>query len=169
MYDSDCLHTPYLPPPSGSSTFRGNINGSTSSPSIKPTYREPIVPEGDLLNLEPSNTEEGIISIGGKDKKKRKTGFSKGPGGGGNRKRTDSGDSQREDSTVVSTSTNEDSMTKNDEDDSDDEWEEEEWVPDVFLFEYGTVVIWGMTEKEEKSFLRSLYVIFQNGTVVFTC
>ena len=40
--------------------------------------------------------------------------------------------------------------------DDDDDFEEEEWVPDVFLFEYGTVVIWGMTEKEEKAFLRSL-------------
>jgi uncharacterized Rmd1/YagE family protein len=26
----------------------------------------------------------------------------------------------------------------------------------VFLFEYGTVVIWGMTEREEKRFLGSL-------------
>lgn len=40
--------------------------------------------------------------------------------------------------------------------DSEDEWEEEEWVPDVFLFEYGTVVIWGMTEREEKAFLKHL-------------
>lgn len=41
-------------------------------------------------------------------------------------------------------------------DDTDDEEYDEEWVPDVFLFEYGTVVIWGMTEKEEKRFLSSL-------------
>ena len=41
----------------------------------------------------------------------------------------------------------------------DDDFEEEEWVPDVFLFEYGTVVIWGMTEREEKAFLRSLWVL----------
>lgn len=38
-----------------------------------------------------------------------------------------------------------------DEDDAD-----EEWVPDLFVFEYGTVVIWGMTEKEEKRVLASL-------------
>jgi uncharacterized Rmd1/YagE family protein len=37
------------------------------------------------------------------------------------------------------------------EDDAD-----EEWVPDLFVFEYGTVVIWGMTEKEEKRVLASL-------------
>lgn len=28
---------------------------------------------------------------------------------------------------------------------------------DIFLFEYGTVVIWGMTEPEEKRFLSSMY------------
>lgn len=38
-----------------------------------------------------------------------------------------------------------------DEDDGD-----EEWVPDLFVFEYGTVVIWGMTEREEKRVLASL-------------
>jgi len=38
----------------------------------------------------------------------------------------------------------------------DDDYEEEEWVPDVFVFEYGTVVIWGMTEREEKRLLASL-------------
>ncbi|KAJ9119036.1 hypothetical protein QFC22_003526 [Naganishia vaughanmartiniae] len=38
-----------------------------------------------------------------------------------------------------------------DEDDAD-----EEWVPDLFVFEYGTVVIWGMTEREEKRVLASL-------------
>jgi uncharacterized Rmd1/YagE family protein len=59
-------------------------------------------------------------------KEKRRTGFSKTPGG---RKVVEEGE---------------------------EEFEEEEWVPDVFLFEYGTVVIWGMTEREEKSFLRSL-------------
>lgn len=29
---------------------------------------------------------------------------------------------------------------------------------EIFLFEYGTVVIWGMTEAQEKRFLSSLYV-----------
>ena len=31
-------------------------------------------------------------------------------------------------------------------------------VAEIFLFEYGTVVIWGMTEAEEKRFLSSMYV-----------
>lgn len=29
---------------------------------------------------------------------------------------------------------------------------------EIFLFEYGTVVIWGMTEAQERRFLSSLYV-----------
>lgn len=29
---------------------------------------------------------------------------------------------------------------------------------EIFLFEYGTVVLWGMTEAEEKRFLSSLFV-----------
>lgn len=29
---------------------------------------------------------------------------------------------------------------------------------EIFLFEYGTVVIWGMTEAQEKRFLSSMYV-----------
>ena len=91
MFDSECLFTPYLPPPSSSRL-------------------KPQIPEGDLLNLD----------------NKRKTGFSRLPGA---RRKVDG---------------------------EDDDFEEEEWVPDVFLFEYGTVVIWGMTEKEEKAFLKSL-------------
>jgi uncharacterized Rmd1/YagE family protein len=31
-------------------------------------------------------------------------------------------------------------------------------VAEIFLFSYGTVVIWGMTEPQEKRFLSSLYV-----------
>ena len=38
----------------------------------------------------------------------------------------------------------------------DEDDAEEEWVPDLFVFEYGTVVIWGMTEREEKRVLASL-------------
>lgn len=34
--------------------------------------------------------------------------------------------------------------------------EESSTSPEVFLFEYGTVVIWGMTEAQEKRFLNSL-------------
>jgi uncharacterized Rmd1/YagE family protein len=168
VFDAECIHTPYLPPPSGSSTFRGHINGM-SSPVIQPQYRdETHVAEGDLLNLNDGpdeaerEAESGVISVGGwkngtsskKRESRRKTGFSKGPGGkaGGRRKSV-----QRE-SSETSEETEEygPGTGTGDEDDSDDEWEEEEWVPDVFLFEYGTVVIWGMTEKEEKAFLRSL-------------
>ncbi len=38
----------------------------------------------------------------------------------------------------------------------DDEDDDEEWVPDLFVFEYGTVVMWGMTEREEKRVLANL-------------
>ena len=31
---------------------------------------------------------------------------------------------------------------------------------EIFLFQYGTVVVWGMTEAEEKRFLSSMYVYF---------
>jgi uncharacterized Rmd1/YagE family protein len=33
---------------------------------------------------------------------------------------------------------------------------------EIFLFEYGTVVIWGMTEAQEKRFLSSMLVIFEH-------
>ena len=33
---------------------------------------------------------------------------------------------------------------------------------EIFIFEYGTVVIWGMTEAQERRFLFSLYVPFQS-------
>lgn len=65
---------------------------------------------------------------------RRKTGFSKTPGGRARNPPTNG-------------------------EETDDDEHEEEWVPDVFLFEYGTVVIWGMTEKEEKRFLGSLSVL----------
>lgn len=41
----------------------------------------------------------------------------------------------------------------------DDDFEDE-WILDVFLFEYGCVVFWGMMEKEEKKFLVSMCVFF---------
>ena len=31
---------------------------------------------------------------------------------------------------------------------------------EIFLFEYGTVVIWGMTEGQERRFLSSMYAIY---------
>lgn len=168
MFDTECLHSPYLPPPSGSSTMR--------SPALKPSRNPSIaVPEGDLLNLNdqashkhsshhhgssinrdaapssPGRTErplynERASSGGSSSDSKRRTGFSKRPGSSRRKSANDGAEEPHE----------------NDGDngnvDSDDEWEEEEWVPDLFLFEYGTVVIWGMTEKEEKAFLKSLSV-----------
>lgn len=121
MFDTECLHTPYLPPPTSS---------SACSPPVKDTA-DNQVPEADLLNLNdpPTNSKRSTSP-------KRKTGFSKQPGG---RRKSGAG--------------TEETMTESD---GEEEIEEEEWVPDVFVFEYGTVVIWGMTEKEEKTFLKTL-------------
>jgi len=136
MFEAECLHTPYLPPPTSSSGFR--------SPALKAIQSNPV-PEGDLLNLNSnSNSNYGAGDIDDDSPKRttgprRKTGFSKRPGGKeGNSRRGSKADADHADSG------------------DDDDFEEEEWVPDVFLFEYGTVVIWGMTEREEKAFLRSL-------------
>ncbi|OCF45597.1 cytoplasmic protein [Kwoniella heveanensis CBS 569] len=137
IFDTECLHTPYLPPPSSS-------NPGYRSPKLKPTTQNHHVPEADLLNLGDSYSPKRAPSPSRQNSSdsretKRRTGFSKRPGP--NRKKSVEGasgngtDSERED---------------------DDDFEEEEWVPDVFLFEYGTVVIWGMTEKEEKRFLASI-------------
>lgn len=86
------------------------------------------MPEGNLVDLDEAYSQPT----------KRRPGFAKRPGGD---KRFQNGNADE----------NGGADSENEED-----WEEEEWVPDVFLFEYGTVVIWGMTEKEEKHFLRSL-------------
>ena len=124
MFDTECLHTPYLPPPSTSNT-NTNQSGGHRSPALKPHQRN-SVPEADLLNLDASNTNKPKVT-------RRKTGFSKTPGGH-SRNQPSNGNGEE----------------------TDDDEHDEEWVPDVFLFEYGTVVIWGMTEKEEKRFLGSL-------------
>jgi uncharacterized Rmd1/YagE family protein len=87
-----------------------------------------------LLNLDGNSQGASKPSV-----PRRKTGFSKTPGGRSRNLSTDR--------------TNNNSGAG---DETDDDEHEEEWVPDVFLFEYGTVVIWGMTEKEEKRFLSSL-------------
>ncbi|GMK56197.1 hypothetical protein CspeluHIS016_0300370 [Cutaneotrichosporon spelunceum] len=130
LFEAECLYTQYLPPASPNSAVPAH-----RSPVIQPVQPLMTVPEGDLLNL-------------GKDYwrahqpgPKRETGFAKRPGGNTRRDRERALDRDRDD-------------VENDSE--DDDWEEEDWVPDVFLFEYGTVVIWGMTEKEEKQFLRSL-------------
>jgi uncharacterized Rmd1/YagE family protein len=118
MFDTECLHTPYLPPPTNTNTSAGH-----RSPALKP-HRH-TVPEADLLNLDnPSNPKP----------ERRKTGFSKTPGGRSRQPSNGGGGGEE----------------------TDDDEHDEEWVPDVFLFEYGTVVIWGMTEREEKRFLGSL-------------
>jgi uncharacterized Rmd1/YagE family protein len=129
MFDTECLHTPFLPPPSSSSYPR--------SPKVRP-HALTTVPEGTLVNL-----DEGYLGTPPRDQPKRRPGFAKRPGGADRiRKNNVANGLDIEDAGVES--------------ENDDDWEEEEWVPDVFLFEYGTVVIWGMTEKEEKSFLRML-------------
>lgn len=46
------------------------------------------------------------------------------------------------------------SDAESDQEGGDDD--DEEWIPDLFVFEYGTVVIWGMTEREEKRVLAGL-------------
>lgn len=132
MFETECLHTPYLPPPSSSGIYR--------SPALKAASTPPV-PEADLLNLNLASPEHEDPPKRNHSPR-RKTGFSKRPGGNGNSSRRGS------------------KVDGGDHADSgdDDDFEEEEWVPDVFLFEYGTVVIWGMTEKEEKTFLRSLSV-----------
>lgn len=110
---------------------------------IKPILPLMPVPEGDLLNLD----EDQYRAAPPRDAPKRRTGFAKRPGGDNHRRdreRALDRDRDRDDNWDGADSEN------------DDDWEEEDWVPDVFLFEYGTIVIWGMTEKEEKQFLRSM-------------
>lgn len=102
---------------------------------IKPVQPLTSVPEGNLLNLDNGDVSYTPPS---KSEVKRQTGFAKRPGVGPRR---------RDD--LYDGSNGADS-------EGDDEFEEEDWIPDIFLFEYGTVVLWGMTEKEEKHFLRSL-------------
>ncbi|BEJ11633.1 hypothetical protein CspHIS471_0200930 [Cutaneotrichosporon sp. HIS471] len=130
LFEAECLYTQYLPPASPNS-----VVPTHRSPVIKPLQPLTTVPEGDLLNLGEDQWRATP------PRPKRQTGFAKRPGGNTRRDRERALDRDRDDV----------------ENDSDgDDWEEEDWVPDVFLFEYGTVVIWGMTEKEEKQFLRSL-------------
>jgi len=141
MFDTECLHTPFLPPPSSSSLNR--------SPMLKPSQHGlATVPEGTLVNLDDSYTPssprdhraEQRENREQRDQPKRRPGFAKRPGD--KEYRRQNGGNGTEDAGADS--------------ENDDDWEEEEWVPDVFLFEYGTVVIWGMTEKEEKTFLRMM-------------
>ncbi|KAK8850739.1 hypothetical protein IAR55_004659 [Kwoniella newhampshirensis] len=151
IFDTECLHTPYLPPPSTSTGYR-------SSPKLKPFV--PNVPEADLLDLGPDSYNSSSPpskrapspnrqNSSDSGEVKRRTGFSKRPGGGAKRKSSHETAAEREENNELGNGTES-------EREDDDDFEEEEWVPDVFLFEYGTVVIWGMTEKEEKRFLSSI-------------
>ncbi|TYJ56548.1 hypothetical protein B9479_002795 [Cryptococcus floricola] len=142
MFDTECLHTPYLPPPTPSPYAPAHRN----SPRLKPAHGAGHIPEGDLLNLgdgyAPKRSSSPSRSNSTSSELKRRPGFSKRPGGGRTKSDNTSGVSNGGD-------------VEDSEREEDDDFEDE-WIPDVFLFEYGCVVIWGMTEKEEKRFLASI-------------
>ncbi|AFR98406.2 cytoplasmic protein [Cryptococcus neoformans] len=153
MFDTECLHTPYLPPPTPGPPH--GISAHRNSPRLKPVSGAGHVPEGDLLNLgnEYSSAAHKRASSPSRSNQnqnqspnevKRRPGFSKRPGSG--RKKSSSESASKD--------TGADGMTDSEREEDDDL--EDEWIPDVFLFEYGCVVLWGMTEKEEKKFLASI-------------
>lgn len=166
MFDTECLHTPYLPPPTPGPHGISSLSAHRNSPRLKPASGAGHVPEGDLLNLgndysfgaaaahkratspSRSNQNQNQNQSPSPNELKRRPGFSKRPGSG--RKKSASGSTTTKDSTAA------DGMTDSEREEDDDL--EEEWIPDVFLFEYGCVVLWGMTEKEEKKFLASMCV-----------
>ncbi|AAW46791.1 hypothetical protein CNBM1680 [Cryptococcus deneoformans B-3501A] len=150
MFDTECLHTPYLPPPT---LGPHGMSAHRNSPRLKPVSGAGHVPEGDLLNLgnDYSSTAHKRASSPSRSNQnqnqnevKRQPGFSKRPGSG--RKKSSSGSTSKD--------TGADGMTDSEREEDDDF--EDEWIPDVFLFEYGCVVLWGMTEREEKKFLASI-------------
>lgn len=152
MFDTECLHTPYLPPPTPGPH---GMSAHRNSPRLKPVSGAGHVPEGDLLNLgnDYSSTAHKRASSPSRSNQnqnqnevKRQPGFSKRPGSG--RKKSSSGSTSKD--------TGADGMTDSEREEDDDF--EDEWIPDVFLFEYGCVVLWGMTEREEKKFLASMCV-----------
>lgn len=157
MFDTECLHTPYLPPPTPGPPH--GISAHRNSPRLKPVSGAGHVPEGDLLNLgnEYSSAAHKRASSPSRSNQnqnqspnevKRRPGFSKRPGSGCKKSSSES----------ASKDTGADGMTDSEREEDDDL--EDEWIPDVFLFEYGCVVLWGMTEKEEKKFLASMCVFF---------
>ncbi|KIR97296.1 cytoplasmic protein [Cryptococcus deuterogattii 2001/935-1] len=166
MFDTECLHTPYLPPPTPGPHGISSLSAHRNSPRLKPASGAGHVPEGDLLNLgndysfgtaaahnkratspsRSSNQNQNQNQNPSPNELKRRPGFSKRPGSG--RKKSASGSTTTKDNTAA------DGMTDSEREEDDDL--EEEWIPDVFLFEYGCVVLWGMTEKEEKKFLASI-------------
>lgn len=170
MFDTECLHTPYLPPPTPGPHGISSLSAHRNSPRLKPASGAGHVPEGDLLNLgndysfgtaaahnkratspsRSSNQNQNQNQNPSPNELKRRPGFSKRPGSG--RKKSASGSTTTKDNAAA------DGMTDSEREEDDDL--EEEWIPDVFLFEYGCVVLWGMTEKEEKKFLASMCVFF---------
>lgn len=180
LFEGDCLHTPYLPPP----PTHGH-QSSSRSPALTatlPASRSSYALEGDLLGLDDNgdgngdsgadhglDESEGLLarkrnhqleeardrererSASFKDdeqlrrQKQRRvsTGFSTRPGSGAPQRR-------KSKTSLPGLANGTESGGE------DEEYEEEEWVPDVFVFDYGTVVIWGMTEREEKRFLATL-------------
>lgn len=157
MFDTECLHTPYLPPPTPGPHGISSLSAHRNSPRLKPASGAGHVPEGDLLNLGNDYSsgaaaphKRATSPSQSPSELKRRPGFSKRPGSG--RKKSASGSTTSKDNTAA------DGMTDSEREEDDDL--EEEWIPDVFLFEYGCVVLWGMTEKEEKKFLASMCVFF---------
>ncbi|KIR59111.1 hypothetical protein I312_106037 [Cryptococcus bacillisporus CA1280] len=153
MFDTECLHTPYLPPPTPGPHGISSLSAHRNSPRLKPASGAGHVPEGDLLNLGNDYSsgaaaphKRATSPSQSPSELKRRPGFSKRPGSG--RKKSASGSTTSKDNTAA------DGMTDSEREEDDDL--EEEWIPDVFLFEYGCVVLWGMTEKEEKKFLASI-------------
>ena len=181
IFDAECLHTPYLPPPTASGSVGGAGSVRNWSPRVMPSHAQHVAAgEPDLIDLndpamahshshshshagagaptyaqavqgDGDNAALSLSSSLSRKKEKRRPASSKRPGS----LRRDSSRDGRE---GKNGNGNGNGSTDMDNLDSEDEWEEEEWVPDVFLFEYGTVVLWGMTEKEEKAFLKQLYV-----------
>lgn len=175
LFDTDCLHTPYLPPASSAPHTNSNRNDGGRQAGYG------SVPEGDLLGLdqrdhshaEGIDESEGLLRTkrahqahdasrkqhggSGNEVSRRHTGFTKRPsalaaassatGGGGPPKRR----SSRSSSINGGSRSDAESDAEGGDDDND-----EEWIPDLFVFEYGTVVIWGMTEREEKRVLAGL-------------
>lgn len=168
LFDTDCLHTTYLPPapPTFAATSPpvsrgggsyGTMSESEYSSSHHHHHAEGIDESEALLRtkrVHQIHDRENAVDQSVKDARKlsqsntqlqsqshrRHTGFAKRPSAlatAGPKRRSSRSSS---------------SIHEGDENDDDDE----EWIPDLFVFEYGTVVIWGMTEREEKRVLASL-------------
>ncbi|KAJ9092779.1 hypothetical protein QFC21_006653 [Naganishia friedmannii] len=186
LFDTDCLHTPYLPPVSFLTQSMHKSPPLTtrrkSTGNVNMSSRNKDIPEADLLGLD--QDEENPIHCGshadGIDeseallahkrehqiydqeqhnrdqeaesareaeamRQRRVTGFKTRPSALAG----DKPPKRRHSRGSIHSANGSD--WEGDEDDGD-----EEWMPDLFVFEYGTVVIWGMTEREEKRVLASL-------------